>query len=227
MQIVSRCFPKFIYICSELLKFSTMPRNISFLPNRILLTFAILTAITLSGCGSDKDSAKAESGLKLDEDYYEFKGISLADQGIKAMIMLPDETANIGASTKPEIIHAEGDFKWDIHVGPNFHLHIEDYGDYTDLVEMKKKELKDYGHFKIKYLIDDKDLILYEQKLIVRGSKKAAPTVGVEHKSYHVYAQKIIDGITYELKSRDEGYERVIIELMAKSIKSFKPVDNN
>ena len=92
---------------------------------------------------------------------------------------------------------------------------------------MKKKELKDYGHFKIKYLIDDKDLILYEQKLIVRGSKKAAPTVGVEHKSYHVYAQKIIDGITYELKSRDEGYERVIIELMAKSIKSFKPVDNN
>jgi hypothetical protein len=59
--------------------------------------------------------------------------------------------------------------------------------------------------------------------LIVKGSKKASPTVGVEHKSYHVYGQKIIDGITYELRSRDEGYEaKNIIELMAKSIKSFK-----
>jgi hypothetical protein len=179
----------------------------------------------VTGCGGGNEEKKDDSGISLDEDYYEFKGISLEDQGIKAMIMLPDETANIGASTKPEIIHTEGDFKWDILVGPNYQLHIEDYGDYTDLVENKKKELKDNDNFKIKYLIDEKDLILYEQTLIVRGSKKAAPTVGVEHRAFHVYGQKIIDGITYELRSRDEGYEKVIIELMAKSIKSFKPIE--
>jgi hypothetical protein len=67
-------------------------------------------------------------------------------------------------------------------------------------------------------------LILYEQTLIVRGSKNASPTVGYEHKSYHVFGQKVIDGITYELRSRDEGYEKVIIQLMAKTIKSFKPI---
>jgi hypothetical protein len=139
------------------------------------------------------------------------------------MMMLPDETANIGASTKPEILHADGDFIWDINVGPNFNLHIEDYGDYTDMVDYKKKELKKQDLFKITYLINEKDLILYERTLIVKGSKKASPTVGVEHKSYHVYGQKIINGITYELRSRDEGYEKMIIELMAKSIKSFKP----
>lgn len=188
----------------------------------LLIAFSA-TSLLVSSC-ADEEEKKEDSGIQLDEDYYEFKGISLSDQGIKAMIMLPDETANIGASTKPEIIHDDGGFKWEIHVGPNYHLHIEDYGDYTDLVENKKKELKDNEFYNIKYHIDEKDLILYEQTLIVRGSKKAAPTVGVEHRSFHVYGQKTIDGITYELRSRDEGYEKIIIELMAKSIKSFKPI---
>lgn len=189
-----------------------------------ILALSTLT-VFISACGGGDKDKDSETEMQLDEDYYEFKGISLANNDIDAMIMLPDETANIGASTKPEVIHTEGDFKWDIHVGPNFHMHIEDYGDYKDLVKNKKKELKDYGHFKINYLIEDEDLILYEQTLMVRGSKKAAPTVGVEHRSYHVYGQKVINGVTYELRSRDEGYEKMIIELMAKSIKSFKPIE--
>jgi hypothetical protein len=99
------------------------------------------------------------------------------------------------------------------------------YGDYTDLVEYKKKELKEQEVFNIKYLVNEKDLIVYESTLLVRGSKQASPTVGVKHKSYHVYAQRVINGITYELRSRDEGYERMIIDLMAKSIRSFKSIE--
>lgn len=181
-------------------------------------------SLQLLSCSEAKDNGVEEDSVNLDEDYYEFKGISLAKDGIVAMIMLPDETANIGASTRPEIIHIEGDFKWDIQVGPNFQMHIEDYGDYIDLVETKKRELKESDIFNVNYLIDDKDLIVYEQKLVVKGSKKAAPTVGVEHRSFHVYGQKTIDGVTYELRSRDEGYEKMIIELMAKSVRSFKPI---
>jgi hypothetical protein len=192
--------------------------------NIFFLSVITLLSLQLLSCSGGNDVGAEDDTVKLDEDYYEFKGISLANSGISAMIMLPDETANIGASTKPEIIHTEGDFKWDIHVGPNFHMHIEDYGDYTDLVETKKRELKESDIFNVNYLIDDKDLIVYEQKLVVKGSKKAAPTVGVEHRSFHVYGQKTIDGVTYELRSRDEGYEKVIIELMAKSVRSFKPI---
>jgi hypothetical protein len=188
-----------------------------------LLSFFLVGAILSSCVGEEKPSKK--EGVTLDDDYYEFNGINLNDNGIPAIIMLPDETANIGAATKPEIIHTDGDFIWDINVGANFNLHIEDYGDYTDMVEYKKKELKEQEVFSIIYLIDEKDLIVYERKLIVKGSKNASPKVGVEHRSYHVYGQKIIDGITYELRSRDEGYEaKNIIELMAKSIKSFKPI---
>ena len=194
-------------------------RFFSFAPMTILFV-----GLLISSCDDDsKNDGQKVEDINLDDDYYEFKGISLKEFGIPAMMMLPDETANIGASTKPEILHADGDFIWDINVGPNFNLHIEDYGDYTDMVDYKKKELKKQDLFKITYLINEKDLILYERTLIVKGSKKASPTVGVEHKSYHVYGQKIINGITYELRSRDEGYEKMIIELMAKSIKSFKP----
>ncbi|MEY4603297.1 MAG: hypothetical protein RIT43_589 [Bacteroidota bacterium] len=182
---------------------------------------ALIVFLALSSCsGSDNAPADEES----EDEYYEFKGLNLKEYSIPAMIMLPDETANIGASTKPEVVHNDGDFVWDIYVGPNFELHIEDYGDYTDLVEYKKKELKKQEVFEIDYLVNEKDLIVYESTLIVRGSKEASPTVGVKHKSYHVYAQKTINGITYELRSRDEGYERVIIDLMAKSVKSFKPI---
>lgn len=187
--------------------------------------FVFLLGMLFTSCDNNStEGNKSDEVINLDDDYYEFNAISLAPDNIPAMIMLPDETANIGASTKPEVIHTEGDFIWDINVGPNFDLHIEDYGDLTDLVEYKKKELKDQSMFKINYLVDEKDMILYERTLVVKGSKKASPTVGVEHKSYHVYGQKVIKGITYELRSRDEGYEKMIIELMAKSIKSFKPI---
>ena len=92
------------------------------------------------------------------------------------------------------------------------------------MVETRKKELKDLDFYKIKYIIDEKDFILYEQELMPKGSAKASNTVGVPHKSYHVYGEKVIDGITYVFRSLDEGSEKIIIELMAKSIKSVKPL---
>jgi hypothetical protein len=193
-----------------------------------LLFIPLVTVIFLvlfSSCGDNvKNDMQSNGGIVLNDDYYEFQGFSLKKYDIPAMIMLPDETANIGASTKPEITHAEDDFKWELEVGSNFHMLIDDWGDYTDMVETRKKELKDLDFYKIKYIIDEKDFILYEQELMPKGSNKASNTVGVPHKSYHVYGEKVIDGITYVFRSRDEGSEKMIIELMAKSIKSVKPL---
>ncbi len=193
-----------------------------------LLFIPLATVICLalfSSCGDNvKNDMQSNGGIVLNDDYYEFQGFSLKKYDIPAMIMLPDETANIGASTKPEITHAEDDFKWELEVGSNFHMLIDDWGDYTDMVETRKKELKDLDFYKIKYIIDEKDFILYEQELMPKGSSKASNTVGVPHKSYHVYGEKVIDGITYVFRSRDEGSEKMIIELMAKSIKSVKPL---
>jgi len=193
---------------------------------RITCNTLVLSAVLLgmNAC-ENKIETKAASTVKLDEDYYEFRGISLQQYDIPAMIMLPDETANIGASTRPEVKHPDS-FIWSITLGTKFMLFIEDFGDYRNRVSNKKKELKEQTLFKIHYLYESSDLIVYERTLIVRGSKQASPSVGVEHKSYHVYGQKIIDGITYELRSKDEGCSRNIAVLMAKSIKSFKALEN-
>jgi len=40
--------------------------------------------------------------------------------------------------------------------------------------------------------------------------------------SYHVYAVKKIDGIYFELKSREEGDSKKIAEFIYRSVKSFK-----
>ena len=185
----------------------------------------VICLVLFSSCGENvKNDMQNNDGIVLNDDYYEFQGFSLKVYDIPAMIMLPDETASIGASTKPEITHADDDFKWELEVGSNFHMLIDDWGDYTDMVETRKKELKDLDFYKIKYIIDEKDFILYEQELMPKGSAKASNTVGVPHKSYHVYGEKVIDGITYVFRSLDEGSEKIIIELMAKSIKSVKPL---
>ena len=187
----------------------------------------IVLSIVLSSCGGNvNNDIQSDSEIVLNNDYYEFKGFSLKKFDIPAMIMLPDETANIGASTKPEISHAEDDFKWELRVGSNFHMIIDDWGDYKDMVKSRKKELAELDFYKINYLIDEKDFILYEQELMPKGGDKVSSSVGVAHKSYHVYSEKIIDGVTYVFRSRDEGFEKLIIELMAKSIKSVKPLKN-
>ncbi len=180
-------------------------------------------AFSINSCrNSDVEEIKDES-----EDYYEFQGFDLSEYEIPATIMLPDETANIGASTKPEVEHKESDFYWDISVGPSFHLHIEDYGDNAMLVEKQKQKLSNFSFYDIHYLVEEEDLIVYEQKLKVRGKANAPHGVGIEHVSYHVYGIRNINGINFEIRSKDEGVEKPIIELMAKSIRSFKPKSSN
>ena len=159
----------------------------------------------------------------MEDEYYEFQDFNLSKYEIPAFISLPDETANIGASTKPEIIHTESDYQWDIVIGQNFELHIEDCAEVSGLVKEKKEELADRTFYNIKYLIEKEDLIMYERTLVVKGTDNASPTVGVEHKSYHVYGQKKIGKIYYELRSKEEGYSKTIIDLMVKSVKSFRP----
>lgn len=197
-----------------------------FLNKGLILIGVITTSLMLNSCGGDTPAdVVGGDNIVVDDDYYEFQDFNLAKFDIPAIISLPDETANIGASTKPEIVHIEDDIKWEVKIGTNFQLLLEDYGDINDLIAVEKKELAEQSFFKVKYLIDDQDLILYERTLLVKGTDKASPKVGVEHKSYHVYGSKVVNGITYELQSREDGYEKVIIELMAKSIKSLRPIE--
>lgn len=189
--------------------------------NIILYGFIVCSFFIVASCSEENKEVPKE---EQDEELYDFKGFSLKEYDIPGTIMLPDETANIGASTTPEIIHTEDNFKWELIVGPNFHMIIDDWGDDRSLVSSEKERLAGLNFYKITYIEEGEDFIFYERILKVDGEKSAPKTVGLEHKSYHVYGQKVIDGVTYVFRSRDEGYERVIINLMAKSIKSVSPL---
>jgi hypothetical protein len=167
---------------------------------------------------------KSQESTYFDNDYYEYKGVHLQQYALPAMIMVPDETADIGSSTEVEINHVENDFRWDLKIGEKFLIHMEDFGNNKNLVEAKKKELNNKDWFEINYLVNEKNIIVYEKKLKVKGINNASSKVGVEHVSYHVYAEQIIDGISYELRNSDDGNDKEMVRWIAKSIKSFKPL---
>ncbi len=184
--------------------------------------FASLSVL-FSACESGNDE---KNQTEVIEDFFEFQKFNLKDYGLNATIMLPDETANIGASTRPEVKHDEDGFKWEIEVGPNFHMIIDDFGEEKNKVADKKRKLKELDIFETKFLVDEKDFIIYESTLKVDGEKASPITDPKPHVSYHVYGQKVIDGYTYVFRSREEGYQKNIIDLMAKSIKSVQEVKN-
>lgn len=187
---------------------------------KITLFLYLFTCLFFSCSEQNEEKQKAQTFI--DADYYEYKGLNFQKYMIHAMMMIPDETADIGSSTESEITHVDNDFRWDLRIGEKFIIHIEDFGNSKNLVAPKKKELKEKDWFEIKYLVDDKDLIVYQKILKVKGVNNASPKVGVDHISYHVYAEKVIDGITYELRNSDEGNDKELTRWIAKSIKSFK-----
>lgn len=198
--------------------------KIRFMNKVFASSLLVLTVLLVIGCKSNEEPGSKET---VEEDFYEFQKFSLKDYGLKATIMLPDETANIGASTRPEVKHDEDGFKWEIEVGPNFHLIIDDFGEEKEKVSEKKKSLIALDIFETKFLVDEKDFIVYESTLKVEGEKSSPITVAKPHVSYHVYGQKVIDGYTYVFRSREEGYPKNIIDFMAKSIRSVEELKNN
>ncbi len=183
-----------------------------------LIFLFLLSSLLFTSC-NDSNSSEDDN---FDESLYDFKSYNLEPFDIPATIMLPDETSNIGAATKVEVLHTEGDFKWEMNIGPNFHLRIDDWGDDKQILQAEKDKLKGLEFYKISYLKNEPELLIYKRELIVKGHKKASNKVGTEHTTYHIFYMKEINGIIYVFKNKDEGSPKKIVELLEKSIKSVK-----
>jgi hypothetical protein len=186
------------------------------------LLFLLGIFLMLSSC-SEKSIDKVEESINL----YDFTPLKLNEYEIPATILLPDETFNIGASTKVEVNHIEGDFKWDIAIGPNFKFRIDDWGDDKQILQAEKDKLQNLEFYKISFLKNTENLIIYKRELKVSGSKNASKKVGTEHITYHICQIKEINGIVYLLKNNDEGSSKRIVDLLEKSFESLKPNNQN
>ena len=102
------------------------------------LLFLLFSLVVLASCHIATDE-KSQVNTYFDNDYYEYKGIHLQKYDLPAIIMVPDETADIGSSTEVQINHSENDFRWDLLIGEKFLIHIEDFGNNKNLVSEQKK----------------------------------------------------------------------------------------
>lgn len=181
----------------------------------------LISCLTITSCSTSSDTNENQ---QIDEALLDFNAFSLKEFDIPATILLPDETSNIGASTKVEVEHTEGDFKWDLKVGPNFELIINDWGSDKDILKAELKKLKDFESFDINFLKKTDNTLIYARTLKVDGKKNASKKVGIEHKTYHLFMLKQINNIIYVFETRDEGTTKEIVELQEKCVNSLKTI---
>ena len=170
------------------------------------LLFFVLLCFILLGCNSGNENKDKQLA---NHDYYQFQRIDLVPYEIDAEIMIPDATAGIGASFKPQIIHQTADYKWEIQIGRNFELLIEDFGDNGFRYPEVRKKILTNKVFKVKIIKEEGELMLFKRQL---------------DNSYHIFAVKKIGGIYYQLSSREEGDSKKVAEFMYHSVKSFKKI---
>ena len=187
----------------------------------------VVIALFTTSCGETDEKDGNELNVKYedeDNELYEYEAFSLAPYEINAMIYLPDATANIGAATDPKVVHEMDDYKWDLYLGQNFHMHIEDWGD-DDALAAHIANLEDHSHiYDVEYLEETDNFIYYKSTLKVDGAVPAE-NVGTEHVSYHCVGIHTIDGVNYIFRTNKEGHPKPITDYMAKSIKSVKQIE--
>lgn len=175
----------------------------------IKVFFLALFAFVLSCSESTIDSETKTTQI----DYYQFREIRLDSLGIQASIMIPNETAGIGASFAPSIYHDAGGFKWNINVGRHFNVLIEDYGDYQYLMPEFIRRINTKDIFNIEIIEKTEDYIIYKREL-----KKAPNQIA----SYHIYGVRYLNGVYYEFTNQEEGDSKKVIDFILKSFLSFK-----
>jgi hypothetical protein len=179
-----------------------------------IVFFVILFLFGLSGC-QDENPSNATTF-----DYFQFQHVDLSKYDISASIMIPDATAGIGASFKPNVEYDEGGYKWTISVGRNFQLFIEDYGDNLYRFEEFKKDLikdnKKTNYFQFEMLKEEKDILIYSRK-------ENSDFIKNKKITYHIYAVKKINGIYYEIRNGEHGDSKKVLDFMYHSIQSFHP----
>ncbi|MFM7300238.1 MAG: hypothetical protein ACKO1R_03760 [Crocinitomicaceae bacterium] len=113
------------------------------------------------------------------------------------------------------MLHEEGSHLWQLQLGRNFIIHIEDLGQLTDVYSDFRTSLLKSTAFTITPLVDTDSLLVYSRALSKQYQKE-------EQETFHLFAVKFIDGRSYQFRNREEGNTKEEILFMQKSIESIK-----
>ncbi|MBM3160226.1 MAG: hypothetical protein FJZ66_02735 [Bacteroidetes bacterium] len=181
----------------------------------VLISIVLCTILFFYWKSNDNSTKTLTSEKSNDFDYYQFKPFNLTKYEINATILLPDETAGIGTAFTPEMTHEEGSHLWQLQLGRNFIIHIEDLGELTDVFQEFKQNLQKSSAFTISSIVDSDSLIVYGRSLSKQYQKENKET-------FHIFAVKYLDGRCYQFRNKEEGNTKTEILFMQKSIESIK-----
>lgn len=149
-------------------------------------------------------------------DYVQYEAFDLQPYDLPMELMLPNASSGIGTSIKPQVIYEIGGFKWELRVGRNFSLFIEDYGDYAyRFAEFKRKLLKPNKFFEIEIVKQEDNLMIYRRK--VKGA-----FVAQKNARFYIYSVCQINQNYYEIMNREQGDTKRVVDFMYHSIQSIK-----
>jgi len=185
-------------------------------------TFLILLTLTLiiASCNDSTESTVQP----IQDDTLDLENLGALDMnefsfvpfGLNLTVLLPEVQSSTGASIKPEVTHEDGNYLWNLNIGKNFNLVIEDFGKEKNKVLEEKEYLTGQANiFQFEYLVDEPTIIMYKRELHEdQGGKK----------SYHCYGEMEVDGYTIVLRTVENGGFKPVVSDMVATIKSAKAV---
>lgn len=189
---------------------------------KLLILPLVAVALLLNSCGGgdkgktgDGDTTKVESG-NSEVDLTGMVEHDLSSAGVKATIMVPEETGPSGAPFPVlDSVIIDG-ISWQISVGGKYNIILEE-GDPAQAgkyVANEKKRLAETGIWDLKYEVDKPNLIMYEANL--KGGAGSKPF-------YHVFGVVKIEGKDFTIKSNDAGeFNKGQAEKMMKTIQALQ-----
>ena len=174
--------------------------------NRILLIVGLL----LLGCKTDTPAPKTSeivdtTGYEYELDDRTFKDLNLSKNGLKILMQVPEQTEGDRGQLEMRVERPQYN-SWHIKYGADFEFYIMDYGLENELIELKKKELKQNDFFLIDYEVDSDSVLVYNRKVNYRAEDLNAESDSKS--SYHIYQLKRIGGYNFIFKSPEQGVSK-------------------
>lgn len=189
---------------------------------KLLILPLFAATLMFNSCGDSKgkeggegDSTEVDSG-NTDVDLTGMIEHDMSESGLKATLMVPEET---GPSGKPfpaiDSVIIDG-ISWQVSVGSKYNVIVEE-GDPAakgKYVANEKKRLTETGIWDLKYEVDKPNLIMYEANL--KGGAGSKPF-------YHVFGVVKIEGKDFTIKSNEAGeFNKGQAEKMMKTIQALQ-----
>lgn len=178
--------------------------------------FYLMLPVTMliASCGGGEE--KTEGGKEAESDEIDLEGMAEEDtlkaHGLDAVVWVPEELAPDGSQIPSQVEPDEDNMIWKVKSGKRFHVVIRVVDGEGNYIKRKKDELAG-GIFKVEYLDEKENYILYKATLPEKASK-------IEF--YKFYGVKKVNGEEYEFYTEEATeHRKVDVENVKKSFLAF------